>query len=104
MGSSYLGHMVVLGSDAYVTLVLWLIYVAYLMLRIEIYDPNQARFAAILGIIGFVDVPLIRWSVKWRTLHQNLCSFRRGTTGLTSAMLLTFLVCLGRSYSSFSIS
>ena len=79
------------------TLVLWLIYVAYLMLRIEAYDPKRARFAAILGIVGFVDVPLIRWSVeKWRTLHPKPVLIQEGgTTGLTSAMLLTFLVCLG---------
>ncbi len=79
------------------TLVLWLIYVAYLMLRIETYDPKRARFAAILGIIGFVDVPLIRWSVeKWRTLHPKPVLIQEGgTTGLTSAMLLTFLVCVG---------
>src|SRR5919198_1116639 len=79
------------------TLVLWLIYVAYLMLRIETYDPKRARFAAILGIIGFVDVPLIRWSVeKWRTLHPKPVLIQEGgTTGLTSAMFLTFLVCLG---------
>jgi len=79
------------------TLVLWLIYVAYLMLRIEVYDSKRARFAAILGIIGFVDVPLIRWSVeRWRTLHPKPVLIQEGgTTGLTSAMLLTFLVCLG---------
>src|SRR5215467_15312589 len=79
------------------TLVLWLIYVAYLMLRIETHDPQRARFAAILGIIGFVDVPLIRWSVeKWRTLHPKPVLMQEGgTTGLTSAMLLTFMVCLG---------
>src|SRR5262249_40356264 len=79
------------------TLVLWLIYVAYLMLRVETYDLKRARFAAILGIIGFVDVPLIRWSVeKWRTLHPKPVLIQEGgTTGLTSAMLLTFLVCLG---------
>jgi heme exporter protein C len=78
------------------TLVLWLIYVAYLMLRIEAYDPKRARFAAILGIIGFVDVPLIRWSVeKWRTLHPKPVLIQEGgTTGLTPAMLLTFFVCL----------
>jgi heme exporter protein C len=78
------------------TLVLWLIYVAYLMLRIEAYDPKRARFAAILGIVGFVDVPLIRWSVeKWRTLHPKPVLIQEGgTTGLTPAMLLTFLVCL----------
>jgi heme exporter protein C len=78
------------------TLVLWLIYVAYLMLRIEAYDPKRARFAAILGIVGFADVPLIRWSVeKWRTLHPKPVLMQEGgTTGLTPAMLLTFLVCL----------
>ena len=46
------------------TLVLWLIYVAYLMLRADATDPRRARFAAILGIIGFIDVPLIRWSIE----------------------------------------
>jgi len=78
------------------TLVLWLIYVAYLMLRLEAYDPKRARFAAILGIVGFADVPLIRWSVeKWRTLHPKPVLIQEGgTTGLTPAMLLTFLVCL----------
>jgi heme exporter protein C len=78
------------------TLVLWLIYVAYLMLRLEAYDPQRARFAAVLGIVGFVDVPLIRWSVeKWRTLHPKPVLIQEGgTTGLTSAMLLTFVVCL----------
>src|SRR5438874_5150447 len=79
------------------TLVLWLIYVAYLMLRIETYDPKRARFAAILGIVSFVDVLLIRWSVeKWRTLHPKPVLIQAGgTTGLTSAMLWIFLVCLG---------
>src|SRR5215468_6806665 len=79
------------------TLVLWLIYVAYLMLRLETSDLKRARFAAILGIGGFVDVPLIRWSVeKWRTLHPKPVLIQEGgTTGLTFAMLVTFLVCLG---------
>src|SRR5262245_56370290 len=78
------------------TLVLWLVYVAYLMLRIEVSDPKRARLAAILGIVGFVDVPLIRWSVeKWRTLHPKPVLIQEGgTTGLTLAMWLTFVVCL----------
>src|SRR5215813_4662999 len=90
-------------STLTLTLVLWLIYVAYLMLRLETYDPKRARFAAILGIIGFVDVPLIRWSVeKWRTLHPKPVLMQEGgTTGLTSAMLLTFLVCLGAFFLLF---
>lgn len=78
------------------TLVLWLIYVAYLMLRMETMDPARARFAAILGIVGFVDVPLIRWSVeKWRTLHPKPVVIQTGgSTGLPPEMLLTFVVCL----------
>ncbi len=78
------------------TLVLWLIYVAYLMLRIETTDPKRARVAAILGIVGFVDVPLIRWSVeKWRTLHPKPIIIQAGgTTGLPPEMLLTFAVCV----------
>jgi len=78
------------------TLVLWLIYVAYLMLRIDAHDPKRARFAAILGIVGYVDVPLILWSVeKWRTLHPKPVLIQEGgTTGLPFSMLLTFMVCL----------
>ncbi len=78
------------------TLVLWLIYVAYLMLRADATDPRRARFAAILGIIGFIDVPLIRWSIeKWRNLHPEPVVVQSGgTTGLPPAMMLTFLVSL----------
>lgn len=78
------------------TLVLWLIYVAYLMLRADAHDPRRARMAAVLGIIGFVDVPIIRWSVeKWRTLHPKPVVIQEGgATGLPPSMMLTFLVCL----------
>ena len=78
------------------TLVLWLMYVAYLMLRAAAYDQKRARFAAVLGIIGFVNVPIIRWSVeKWRTLHPKPVVIQEGgTTGLPPTMMLTFLICL----------
>jgi heme exporter protein C len=78
------------------TLVLWLIYVAYLMLRADGEDPKRARFAAVLGIVGFVDVPIIRWSVeKWRTLHPKPVVIQEGgTTGLPPSMMLAFLVSL----------
>src|SRR6266404_1088424 len=46
------------------TLILWLIYAAYLMLRSFSPTSDQAaRYAAILGIIGAVDVPIINRSV-----------------------------------------
>ncbi|MBI4236597.1 MAG: cytochrome c biogenesis protein CcsA [Chloroflexi bacterium] len=55
------------------TLVLWLIYVAYLMLRsLGGPGPRIARFAAVLGILGFVDVPLTYVSVfLWTFLHPK---------------------------------
>jgi heme exporter protein C len=78
------------------TLVLWLIYVAYLLLRVDAYDEKRTRYAAILGIIGFIDVLIIRWSVeKWRTLHPKPVVIQEGgATGLPPSMLLTFLICL----------
>ncbi len=40
------------------TLILWLIYVAYLMLRSSAEGERRQRLAAVLGIVGFLDVPL----------------------------------------------
>lgn len=60
--------------DARLTLtaVLLMIFAGYLMLRSLIEDEERAAVAgAILGIIGFLDIPLIHMSVYWwRTLHQ----------------------------------
>ena len=60
--------------DARLTLtaILLLIYTGYLMLRSLIEDESRAASAAaVLGIIGFLDIPLIHMSVYWwRTLHQ----------------------------------
>src|SRR5207249_1571180 len=55
------------------TLVLWFIYVGYLMLRSYVVEERRAaRYAAVLGIVGFLDVPLIHQSVTWwRTLHPE---------------------------------
>jgi heme exporter protein C len=75
------------------TLVLWLIYVGYLMLRSSADDMKRARMAAVLGIIGFLDVPIIYLSVTWwRTMHPALLVSESG--GLDSAMKLTLMVAL----------
>ncbi|MDA1000014.1 MAG: cytochrome c biogenesis protein CcsA [bacterium] len=62
------------------SMILWLIYIGYLMLRAYVVDPDQrARFAAVLGIIGFIDVPIVHLSVKWwRTLHPGPVVARSG--------------------------
>jgi heme exporter protein C len=53
------------------SLILWLIYIAYLMVRNYTADPERgAKFAAVFGIIGFLDVPIVYMSIRWwRTLH-----------------------------------
>jgi heme exporter protein C len=60
--------------DARLTLtaILFLIFVGYLMLRTLVEEEGRgAVAAAVLGIIGFLDIPLIHMSVYWwRTLHQ----------------------------------
>ncbi len=51
--------------------VVWLIYIAYLMLRNALEDPaRRARFAAVYGVFAFVSVPLTFMSIRWwRTIH-----------------------------------
>jgi len=53
------------------TLVLWIIYAGYLLVR-RLADPGRqaARFAAVVGIFGFVDVPVVHFSVTWWTTQH----------------------------------
>ncbi|MBM3129077.1 MAG: cytochrome C assembly protein [Chloroflexi bacterium] len=75
------------------TLILWMIYIGYLMLRRTAENERRARFAAVLAIIGFLDVPLIYISVQiWRTMHPQLLIGAPG--GLAPAMTQTLMVCL----------
>jgi len=61
--------------------IMFVIYVGYLLLRRMIEDYDLAgRFAAIVGIVGALNVPLVHFSVYWwRTLHQPPSLFRPGT-------------------------
>ena len=79
--------------------VMWLTYVGYLFLRALAEDPARiGRVAAVAGIAGFINVPIVHFSVQWwRTLHP------RGPTpadlardsGLGSPEILTLFVSLG---------
>ena len=55
------------------TLLLWFVYVGYFMLRGATDNPERGkRFAAILGVVGAVDIPIIHQSVKWfRSQHPQ---------------------------------
>jgi len=78
------------------SLVLWLIYVAYLMVRRYSTDPERgARFAAVFGIIGFLDVPIVYLSIRWwRTLHPSAVIAGGEGSGLAPAMWTTLIVSL----------
>lgn len=75
------------------SLVLWFIYVAYFIVRGYVSgEEKKARFGAVVGIIGFLNVPLVFLSVTlWRTQHPPLTIF---SGGLEPPMLATLLVCL----------
>ncbi len=75
-------------------IVLLLILIGYLMLRTFIDDPEkEARYAAVLAILGFVDLPIIHFSVEWwRTLHQPQSFSMRGVS--ISSGLLVPLLCM----------
>ena len=75
------------------SLVLWLIYVAYLLVRSFATEPARgARFSAVIGIVGFIDVPIVFLAVNlWRTQHPTTIIFEGG---LTTPMLLTLIVCV----------
>lgn len=54
--------------------IMWLTYIAYLMLREAVDDPERrARLASVMGIIAFANVPLVWISARWfRTIHPVL--------------------------------
>jgi heme exporter protein C len=75
------------------SLVLWLIYIAYLLVRsFATEQARGARFSAVIGIVGFIDVPIVFLTVNlWRTQHPTTIIFEGG---LTTPMLMTLLVCI----------
>lgn len=78
-------------------LVLLLILMAYLMLRMFMDDrEKEARYAAILAIIGFVDLPIVYFSVEWwRTLHQPLSVSQRGLAISQEILIPLIIMTLG---------
>lgn len=75
-------------------LVLWLLYLVYIALRSYVPDPaRKARYSAVLGILAFLDIPIIYFSIKiWRTLHPSIIvGADTDDGGLPSEMLFTLL-------------
>jgi len=77
------------------TLILWLIYVAYLMLRIYAEDEELgSKYSSVFGIVGFIDVPIVYMSIRWwRTIHPKPVIMGGEGSGLDAKMQLTLLIC-----------
>ena len=69
------------------TLVLWLIYVSYLILRRFSEGPSGPVIAAALAIFGFLDVPIVYMSIRWwRTQHPQPVIGGGAGSGIDPAM------------------
>ena len=77
------------------TFVLFLIYIAYLLLRSSLKEhPSVRTYAAVYGIIGFVDVPIVWMSIHWwRTIHPKVITPEK--VALDPKMWTSVLVCFG---------
>jgi heme exporter protein C len=75
------------------TFILWLLYVAYLMLRTLIEEPDRrALLSALFGIFAFVDVPLVFGSIRWwRDQHPQPVVMGEPGSGLDPIMLKVLL-------------
>lgn len=75
------------------TLVLWFIYLAYFMVRSFATEESRgATYAAVIGIIGFTDIPIIGLATTlWRGMHPGAMIFQGG---LAPSMMLTLIASL----------
>ena len=74
--------------------IMFVIYLGYLLLRAMVEDRERAaRFAAVLGIVAALDIPLVHFSVYWwRTLHQPPTLLRPGSPPMDPAFVLALMV------------
>lgn len=75
------------------TAIMLVIYVGYLAVRSFAEDPDRrARWSAVVGVVGFVDVPIVYLSVTWwRSLHQPPSTPRSMAPEMVGALLLNLL-------------
>jgi heme exporter protein C len=76
------------------TAVLLLVYVGYLLLRAMVDEPEmRARYAAVVGIVGAANIPIVHFSVYWwRALHQPAAMLGPGRAPMPEWMKMVVLV------------
>jgi heme exporter protein C len=74
-------------------LILFLMYLGLIALWRAVEDPSRAaRAAAVLTLVGAINIPIIKFSVEWwNTLHQGESVFRMGGPTLDRAFLIPLL-------------
>ena len=84
-------------------LILFFLYLGYIILLDSFDDREKGeRIAAIISIIGFVNVPIIKFSVEyWNSLHQPASIIRSGGVAVDTAMLQPLLLMFGTYFSYF---
>jgi heme exporter protein C len=75
------------------TAVMFVMYLGYLALRSAVVDPAaRARRAAVLGLVAFVNVPIVHFSVDWwRSLHQGP-TLLRANPSIDGLKLLSLMI------------
>lgn len=75
-------------------LILFLMYLGVIALRQSMDDPAKAaRPVAILTLVGFVNIPIVKFSVDWwNTLHQPASVIRMGGSTIDGSILVPLLV------------
>ena len=84
------------------TAILFVIYAGYLLLRQSLADrQRRARLGAVFGIVGFLNVPIVHFSVLWwRGLHQPPTVIRPGDPSIDHLLLAELLA----SVASFTLA
>ena len=74
--------------------VLFLLYLGYIAIWQAIDDPRRAaRIASIVALVGFINIPIIKFSVEWwNSLHQPASVLRADGPAIHSSILAPLLV------------
>ena len=80
--------------------VLFLLYLGYIAIWQAIEEPTRAAMIArIVALVGFINIPIVKFSVDWwNSLHQPASVFRAGGPSIATSMLWPLLV-MGLAYS-----
>jgi heme exporter protein C len=85
--------------------VLFLLYLGYIAVWEAIEEPHRAAMIArIVALAGFINVPIVKFSVEWwNSLHQPASVFRMGGPAIDPSMLWPLIV-MGLAYLSLFVT